>query len=128
MKPNTKLPWDAYLGASLIVGVAIFVAFLLLGMVCHIHSPGTTTRNGIVQSVSCVGWINKTWEATLIRGGMTGGSGAFAGSYDVTVPDNLSDAFQSARSEGHEVEVQVRIPCVILRLFTDSGHIATGIK
>lgn len=60
---------------------------LVLLAACSINtSPGDGEKIGQVVKISKVGIIGVTWEAQLIRGGMSGGSGSFGTTpFDFTI-------------------------------------------
>jgi prepilin-type N-terminal cleavage/methylation domain-containing protein len=66
--------------------------------------PGTGQKIGQVVKVGKQGIFRKTWEAQLIRGGMSGGSGSFGTvPFDFTVEDDMMAAqveeFMRSQSE-----------------------------
>lgn len=68
--------------------VMMFVVALMLAG-CGLNvDPGDGSKIGQIVKVKQEGIICKTWEAQLIRGGMTGGSGAFGvRPFDFTIRD-----------------------------------------
>jgi hypothetical protein len=65
---------------------------------------------GIITRVAQTGVFCKTWEATLIRGGLTGGSGAFSQPFDFTIEnrDDAVDMLRQAMESGAEVKITYR--------------------
>ena len=67
----------------------IFIAIIALiacGCACR-TDPGSGSKRGIIVHVSEQGMIWKTWEATLVRGGFSDGSGVMGGTFEFTIPN-----------------------------------------
>lgn len=84
-------------------------------------APGTSTYRGTVVHIAKEGIFNKTWEITLIKGGLTDGSGAFAGSKECTAPERLVPLLEAAQKNGQEVSIRIRTPMVYWTLQSGSG-------
>ena len=62
------------------------VILLTCGCACR-TDPGSGSKRGIIVHVSEQGMIWKTWEATLVRGGLSDGTGVMGGNFEFTIPD-----------------------------------------
>lgn len=69
--------------------ILIALSLVLLAASCEINvNPGTGEKIGQVVKLQKEGMLSETWEAELIRGGMSGGSGAFGTTpFDFTIED-----------------------------------------
>ena len=114
--------------ASLIV--LVLVVFISVG--CLINpSPGTGEKIGQVVKISKQGLFCKTWEGQLIRGGMSGGSGAFGTvPFDFTIEsDRMADEAQKFMQNQTEVVIEYRMEGIYASCRSDSsGHFLTSIE
>lgn len=87
-------------------------------------SPGTGTKIGQVVKLSQVGIFRKTWEAQLIRGGMTSGSGGFGVTpFDFTVEsDSLAAVINKYMDDQTEVLIHYRTEGVASCFRTESEN------
>lgn len=113
--------------------LAIFVLFLAVVVSgCMINtSPGTGEKIGQIVKVSKQGMIEKTWEAQLIRGGMTGGSGAFGTvPFDFTIEDEaLVKKAEMYMQNQTEVIIKYRMEGIYSLFRTESsGHFLVSIE
>jgi hypothetical protein len=66
----------------------IFSIILALGLVgCHFDTPGEGQKKGQIVKLEKVGFICKTWEGELIRGGFSDGGGTIGGAFHFTLED-----------------------------------------
>lgn len=84
--------------------VFIFLCFLLSG--CWITEKGE--KIGTIVKLGHQGFLIKTWEAELIRGGMSNGNGAFGVKpFDFTIEDkSMLAVINQALSEQKEVRIK----------------------
>ena len=101
----------------------LLVLALALTAGCGVNSPGTGSEVGVVIRMSKHGIFSKTWEAQIIRGGMSNGSGSFG-----TVPFNFtveSDVLvakvQQYMDAGTEVKIAYRTEGLYSAMRSDSG-------
>lgn len=109
------------------------VAFVVLMILGIMYSPGCSSGSGkkvgqIIQigehGVGC-----STYEGTIARGGLSGGSGAVGGTLDFTVTDpkvfkDLNDMMEKRQ----EIEVTYNKVVLVGRCYAESSHIVTGFK
>ncbi len=99
---------------------------------CGINpSPGTGEKVGQIVKIANRGLIWKTFEAELIRGGMSGGSGSFGTTpFDFTI----EDADMAKKAEGYmnsqtEVKIKYRMEGVWACARSESdGHFLISIE
>lgn len=63
----------------------------LVGLVALLGASCTTASGekiGTITKLSQEGPICPTWEGQIIRGGISGGTGAFGAPFDFTIPEN----------------------------------------
>lgn len=80
---------------------------LVLVAGCHIANPGEGQKIGQIVKVSKEGILAKTWEAQLVRGGVTDGSGTIGQAWNFTIPD-AALAKEAIRMMESQREVIVR--------------------
>lgn len=117
----------------------VFVVLFLLGiwfclllLVVNFNvSPGEGEKVGQIVKVSKVGLIRETWEAQLLRGGITGGSGTIGMSpFDFTI-SNDADAAKAQEYMRNQTEVvlKYRTEAIFSTLRSGSGgHFLVGIE
>lgn len=76
---------------------------LLIALSCTPVRNGEKTGTVVRLALHGIWW--PTWEASLIRGALSGGSGAFGAQFDFTVPDQLAMQVQDALDAGSEVKI-----------------------
>ena len=82
----------------------VIVALMCAG--CGIGTPGNSAKIGNIIKVANEGIICKTWEATMIRGGVVDGTGAFGAPFDFTIEDkSLVPKVKEALDSGREVKI-----------------------
>lgn len=106
--------------------VAILLALVFIVPVsgCGVNpSNGNGEKIGQVIKVSKQGWISKTWEAQLIRGGMVGGSGSFGVvPFDFTIESEVMAQKVTEYMENQtEVLIKYSIEGVYSAFRTESG-------
>lgn len=103
---------------------------LTLGGCAFASDPGTGEKIGQVIKLSHQGIIIPTWEAQLIRGGMSNGSGAFGVKpFDFTVSDELVPDVQRAIEAQTEVLIHYYRPFIYSLFASDSrGYYLVSIK
>lgn len=122
---------EALGGCAIILGI-IAVAVLVVSLIfCGFNtSPGDGEKIGQVVKISRQGLVSKTWEAQLIRGGMSGGNGSFGTvPFDFTIEDEemAKKAIEYMQSQT-EVVIKYRMECVYSRFRTESeGHFLISI-
>lgn len=114
--------------ASLIV--LVLAVFISVG--CNVNlSPGTGEKIGQVVKLSQQGLFCKTWEGQLIRGGMSGGSGAFGTvPFDFTIEnDEMAKKTQEFMQNQTEVVIKYRMEGLYAWCRSESwGHFLTSIE
>lgn len=85
--------------------------FLILALVflSACWEVGTGEKIGVITRVAKTGAFCKTWEATIIRGGLNGGSGAFAQPFDFTIEGPEADDMAAKLTATMEAQQEVRI-------------------
>ena|SRR3990167_4123715 len=108
--------------ATLLAGIA------LSGCICNVPSNGE--KVGQIVKVEETGVVCKTFEAELIRGGLTGGSGVAGGApLHFTVRGDLVGEAQEAMKTNAEVVVKYDRALVANRCLTASdGYFAKEIN
>ena len=94
-------------------------------------SNGTGEKIGQVVKLSKVGMFSKTWEAQLIRGGMSGGSGSFGTvPFDFTVESEKdADKLRGYLESQTEVLLQYRTEGLYSLFRTEGGgHFMVSIE
>ena len=78
---------------------------------CTIRTdPGKGQKIGRITNVSHQGLISKTWEATLVRGGLSDGSGVIGMPFEFTIEsESLAMVAIDCMEKQTEVIVQYRI-------------------
>ena len=99
---------------------------------CGINfSPGTGEKIGQIVKLSQEGLFCKTWEGQIIRGGMSGGNGAFGTvPYDFTIADEEL-AKKAAEYLQNQTEIILRYRVEFFYYLCDSGsggHFVTSIE
>ncbi len=109
--------------AAMCLFVLLFLSLLLLftGLRINISTIGGE-KVGQVFSVNKEGFLSRTWEAELVRGGMNNGSGAFGiKPFDFTVPnDALADQVKKYMETGTEVIIRYQQPHIYSTWLTES--------
>lgn len=116
--------------------VVMAILALLAALILPVLSFGFNTSNGDgtkvgqVVKLSKQGFISKTWEGQIIRGGMNGGSGAFGNSFDFTVSDSeMARQLQDAMDKQSEVSISYHIAGMYSPWSSESrGHFLTSFK
>ena len=120
-------------------GFTLFELLIVLTVViiifdCFVHvnfSNGTGEKIGQVVKLSKQGFLRKTWEGQIIRGGMSGGSGAFGTvPFNFTVEtDEMAQKVQDYMRSQTEVTIEYRIEGVYSPLRSGSlGHFLVSIQ
>lgn len=128
--PNPLGCCIAVVALCLFVFLVLSLLLLLTGLRINISTIGGE-KVGQVFSVNKEGFLSKTWEAELVRGGMNNGSGAFGiKPFDFTVPnDALVDQVKKYMEAGTEVIIRYQQPHIYSSWLTESGGIyLTGIR
>ena len=95
------------------------------------ESPGTGEKIGQIVKLSKQGLLCKTWEGQIIRGGMSGGSGAFGTvPFDFTIEsDEMAQKATEYMQNQTEVLINYRMELVYALCRSDSsGHFVTSIE
>jgi len=111
--------------------VVVILGILLTLFVGSGGSPGDGQKIGQIVKLSQQGYLRKTWEAQLIRGGLNAGSGSFGTvPFDFTIEsDSLRALVQSAMEHGTEVVIRYHKPLFYSPLRSESsGHFLTTIS
>jgi hypothetical protein len=89
---------------------------------CGVNTPGSGEKIGQIVKVSQEGVFVDTWEAQLIRGGLTGGSGAFGTvPFDFTIEDEaLVNKVQMYMQNQQEVIIKYRVEGIYSRFRSGS--------
>ena len=95
-----------------------------------INSPTVGQKVGQIVKVSRSGFLNKTWEAELIRGGFAGGGGVNGTSFHFTISsDAMAEEAERSMEKQTEVVIGYRAPIAFWRLSSESnGQFLTSIK
>lgn len=107
--------------------LSIIPALLLA---CNVNTnPCTGEKIGQIVKLNKTGMISTTWEAELIRGGMSGGSGVVGiAPFDFTIEgDSLAKIAQAAMTRQTEVTVKYRIEGISRSTRSDMGIFAVSI-
>jgi hypothetical protein len=92
-------------------------------------SSGSGKKVGQVLQIGEHGVGCSTYEGTIARGGLSGGSGAVAGVLDFTVTDTkVFNALNEAMEKRQEIEVTYNKVVLVGRCYAESNHIVTGFK
>ncbi len=114
------------------ITVVILALFAFQAISCGVNfSNGSGRKIGQIVKLSKQGFSNKTWEGQLIRGGMSGGSGAFgAVPFNFTIEgDELAHKAQEYMDKQTEVVLDYEIEGVYSACRTESdGHFARSIQ
>lgn len=93
----------------------------------------TTARGekiGTITKLAEQGPVCPTWEAQIIRGGITGGTGAFGAPFDFTIPKERADLVKAIRTfmeAGQEVKIRY-YSYEPTWCSSDSGHFLTDVE
>ena len=103
--------------------MSLAIIAVLLGGCGLNFNPGTGEKIGQVIRLSKQGIFVETWEAELIRGGLSGGSGAFGvHPFFFTVEDDkTAEQIQKYIENSTEVVVRYRAKGIYSAFSTDSG-------
>lgn len=100
--------------------LVILLAALLTG--CGLNKPGDGEKVGQIVKLSKHGFFAKTWEAQIIRGGFSGGSGTMGQAFDFTVESDEQAAKVRAFMEAQtEVRIHYRTEGIYSVLRSDTG-------
>lgn len=115
---------------SLLSLVLVTISLFVTG--CGVNfSNGSGTKVGQIVKVSKQGFMAKTWEAQLIRGGLSGGSGAFGTTpFDFTIEtEEQAKQIQEYMDKQTEVIVKYRIEGIYSAWRSESqGHFLESIR
>lgn len=102
--------------------VLFIVAIILINPVKCTSKPGEGEKIGQVVKVNKEGWFSKTYEAELIRGGLSNGSGTVGTqSFNFTVPSNLVKDVKEFMNTQQEVVINYDIDYICLKLNSASN-------
>lgn len=93
-------------------------------------SACTTARGekiGTITKLSEEGYWCPTWEGQIIRGGMSGGSGAFGAPFDFTVERGQVEQVRLLMESGQEIRLHY-ITKPLTFCSTNSGHFVMSIE
>lgn len=110
--------------------VLAILAISLLTVGCGFTTPSSGERIGTLTSVHQSGILYSTWEGTIVRGGLSGGSGGFATQpYDFTINDPaLAVKAQEYMEQQREVRLRFHSRLIYSLASSDSGgHFADSI-
>ena len=89
---------------------------------CGMGDPPDGEKIGQIVKVAQEGILVSTWEAQLIRGGISGGNGSFGVQpFDFTVPQELVGDVQRAVESQTEVLIRYHKPFIYSLFATESG-------
>lgn len=81
----------------------LVMSLMMVG--CYTISDGE--KMGIITKFSKSGFLFKTYEAELIRGGLTSGSGVFGQSFDFTISDPaMAETVKIAMEQQKEIKIK----------------------
>lgn len=89
----------------LIFGALAFIAF---ACVFGVNVPSSGAKVGQIVRINREGIINKTWEAQLIRGGFSDGSGTLGQAFEFTVPEGNGAVLKLEEAMRHQREVRIQ--------------------
>jgi hypothetical protein len=109
--------------------IALVIVGALLGVGCNAN-PGTGEKIGQIVRVNHTGLVCATWEAELIRGGFSDGSGAMGTKpFHFTIDQPaLATAVEDAMRGQTEVSITYQIEAAFSPCRSDSGVFLTSIK
>ncbi len=110
--------------------IALSIALLAL-VGCSVNTPGTGEKIGQIVKLNKQGIVFNTWEAELIRGGMTGGSGSFGMTpFDFTIEsEEQAQAIAKYLQNQQEVVITYRIEGICGAWRSDSsGHFLVSVR
>ena len=112
-----------------VVAVAAILGVLMLGAFASKGSPGDGEKVGQIVKVARVGWLARTWEGELIRGGFQGASGVNGSAFDFTVQsDSLAHIVDSLMTLQAEVRIHYHTPAFYAPWHSESGHFLIAIS
>lgn len=101
---------------------------LVLAGGCTCATPGRGEKIGTIVKMAQTGIICKTWEAELIRGGFSSGSGAMGTvPFDFTLTEAQVDTVQKLMERNVEVKIHYNSVFVSSACSTDTGHFLESI-
>lgn len=106
------------------VAIVLIVSQMMLHLTgCGVNNPAKGSKIGQVVKVTHSGVFSKTWEAQLIRGGMSNGSGAFGVTpFDFTIEnEEQAKQVQEYMDKQTEVIITYRSEGIYSAFRTDSG-------
>ncbi len=109
---------------KILAGIACLVVLLITTVEnCLNFKNGTGEKIGQIVKVNKEGFLKKTWEAQLIRGGMKDGSGSFGTApFDFTVPtDKMASMVKRYMEDGTEVFISYEIEGLYIPFRSGSG-------
>lgn len=102
------------------------LALLMAGCVCA--NPGEGEKVGTIVKMARTGLLCDTWEAELIRGGFTSGSGAMGVTpFDFTLAESQVDTVRKLMERNVEVKLHYRSQLASSPCKTDTGHFLESI-
>lgn len=109
--------------------IRLFVVGLIAMACAGCWDTGSGEKVGIITRVAQTGAFCKTWEATLIRGGLTGGSGAFSQPFDFTIEnrDDAVEVLRQAMESGAEVKITYRSEMATFCRSDSGDHFLTSL-
>lgn len=114
---------------SILLGLAL--TSTLSFSACRLNTnPGTGEKIGQVIRLNHSGFLCKTWEAQLLRGGMTDGSGSIGGApFDFTIEDEkVAAQVQEYMANQTEVVIKYRMETIFAFCRSSSeGHFLESI-
>ena len=95
---------------------------------CHCQLPASGEKVGHIVKIEQSGVVCPTYEAELIRGGQTGGSGVAGGNtFHFTIPDESVEGARTAMEANREVKVFYKRPFFISMCKTHVGVVSTQV-
>lgn len=96
---------------------------------CHCNGPAEGEKIGQIVKIETSGIVCPTYEAELIRGGMSDGTGSAGGqSFHFTIPSALVAEATKIMESGSEVRLMYSRPIISSLCKTKTGTFATTIK
>jgi len=94
----------------------------LFGVGCGLGNPTSGEKLGTVIRLAQSGMLCTTWEATIVRGGFSSGSGALAAPFDFTIEDQrIVEQIQSALDHQREIKLTYQSEGIYSLCRSDSG-------
>ncbi len=90
---------------------------------------GQGEKIGVITKVAKKGVLCQTWEGQIVRGGLSGGNGAFGAAFDFTIEsDELASKVQDAMNKQQEVKIFYKTEGVTFCRSESQDHFLTKME